>query len=112
MYFTHILTHSIFHYILPLFTWISSQVNNTSLRRIKITAEDVRNMMLALIAVVLVYLSIFTGVGMPFESAIDTVTSNQRTLQMRCSMNHIEFQTTFFAIEGVMYNRQYLIHSI
>ena len=33
----------------------------------QITAEDVRNLMLGLLAIVLVYLAIFTGVGAPFK---------------------------------------------
>lgn len=84
-------------------TWrVHRIVNNTTLKRVKITGHDVARIMLFGIMFIVIFLTVLTVVGHPHQSSTSTTTSNQTTREIRCGIVHPQIHTTLFAIEAVV----------
>jgi len=84
-------------------TWrVDKIVNNKSLKRVRITTQDVFNIMCSVILAFCIYLALLTGVGVPHVGERTIEQSNHATQLMQCSFNYSEFHSALFAIEAAI----------
>ena len=83
-------------------TWRVYNLMCLSLKRVKITNNDMVKMMGGLVSAGVVYLVLLTVIGRPEASYLTFADANQETHYPKCKFEYVEFHTALFAIEAVV----------